>query len=479
MTKPTVLIHVDDRRRDALVCVLLSRMLEEMGNRVYLCNRMTSRLYWTHLQPDVMVQPYVWMGVGSHEELAHRARRTRIVTWPTEGMVATDEEFVRDYARAYDPAIVLSADVRRRYTQHLTKALLWGEASKRALVEGESLEESQVALIGCPRLDFFHPDIPRPKGATEPGPTTVGFVGGFPPVNVFDQRSVFQTIDGLRAPHARGTAYDEDGGPEDVFWWYYAGARLYIDLLDEWVEKRGGTAFYRPHPFEFFGSYAYLERKYGERFVLDDPLDPFPDWMASVRALVINRSTSTILPALIRGMPVLTVQEMIRPQFAKFVERERYNTGFVDQCYKPKTIAEATELLQAAVQGDLVAPSLDAPDFAALLRDQVDWPRQELALSSSAREIDRIAKEAVDGRKRSLSFSSLKGKGLPFALRAGLKWRSLRGKYSSGRQQEMELSMLWPWHRYEQQVGDRMYREMRPKMMADLETAGSAARSAV
>ena len=192
----------------------------------------------------------------------------------------------------------LDADTRRRYTRHLTKALLWGPAAKSALVEGGALDESQVAIIGCPRLDFFHPEAFRNGPNPASSPSGAGFVGGFPPINQFDHRSVFATIDGLRVAQARGSVYDADGNLEDLFWWYYAGARLFMDLLDEWILRRGGVAYYRPHPFEHFGSYNYLKKKYGKEFVLDGPLNPFPLWLASVSALVINRNSSTILPAL-------------------------------------------------------------------------------------------------------------------------------------------------------------------------------------
>ena len=49
----------------------------------------------------------------------------------------------------------------------------------------------------------------------------------------------------------------------------YSGARLYLDLMDEWILEQKGAVNYRPHPFEYFGAYGYLERKYGERFILD------------------------------------------------------------------------------------------------------------------------------------------------------------------------------------------------------------------
>ena len=321
--KPTILIHVDDRRRDALVCVVLAKLLNFLGNRVLLCNRATHRLYWSQLQPDVLVTPYVWTGVSNPEELARRAERTRMIVFPTEGMVTTGEEWVRDYARVPDPNIPLDADTRRRYTRHLTKALLWGPAAKSALVEGGALDESQVAIIGWPRLDFFHPEAFRNGPNPASSPSGAGFVGGFPPINQFDHRSVFATIDGLRVAQARGSVYDADGNLEDLFWWYYAGARLFMDLLDEWILRRGGVAYYRPHPFEHFGSYNYLKKKYGKEFVLDGPLNPFPLWLASVSALVINRNSSTILPALFTGKPVITLQQMINTPFAKFTVTSR------------------------------------------------------------------------------------------------------------------------------------------------------------
>ena len=466
--KPIILIHVEDRRRDALVTVLLAKLLKSLGNRVFLCNRATNPLYWRHLQPDVMLTPFVWTGVSGPEELAHRAKTTRIIVWPTEGMVTTGEEWVRDYAYAYDPEIVLDTRMRRRYSQHLNRVLLWGNAAKNALVDGGVLDDSQVTITGCPRLDFFHPEIQLAKNSRPEAGSSIGFVGGFPPINPFDQRSVFATIDGLRSPQSRGKSYDKDGNLEDLIWWYFGGARLYMELLDEWILGRRGTARFRPHPFEYFGSYKFLKGKFGDRFILDDPLNPFPLWLDSVAALVINRSTSTMLPAFFDGKPVITVQGMIKGPFAKFQEHERYNTGFVDHCYKPETIGEAADMLEAATKGELPGPSLGSPDLAELLRYQLDWPRDNLAISTAAREIDFVAKEAAAMRSKARPLNLAKVAALPYVMRMGVKWRARKHRNDPGWQQTQELSNFWPWHRYEWHIGEVIYRTMESKMRADL-----------
>ena len=260
MRRPNILIHVDDRRRDGPTMVLLAKLLRYMGNRVFLCNRLTNRLYWTQLQPDAMVTPYPWMGVEGPDEFAYRAQRTRMIILPTEGLTTHYIDFAPQFFNGRD-----------EYARHVTKALMWGSAAQRALLNTGLLEESQVPVVGCPRFDFYSPEVPLTQLLPVDIKPGVGFVGAFTSINIYDQRSVFQNIDGLRGDDR---FFDSDGNLEEFYGWELAVARVYLELMDEWVLSRHRIARYRPHPFEYFGSYTYFQTKYGEKFILDDPLNP-------------------------------------------------------------------------------------------------------------------------------------------------------------------------------------------------------------
>ena len=456
MRRPIILMHVDDRRRDGPALVLLAKLLRHMGNRVFLCNRLTNRLYWTQLQPDAMVTPYPWMGVRGPEELAHRAQRTRMIVLPTEGLTTHYIDFAPQFFGDCD-----------EYARHVTKALMWGPAAKRSLLKTGLLEESQVPVVGCPRFDFYYPEVPLKQLLpldTRPG---VGFVGAFTSINIYDQRSVFENVDGLRGDDR---FFGSDGNLEEFYGWELAVARLYLELMDEWILSRQGVARYRPHPFEYFDSYKYLQAKYGEKFTLDEPLNPVCLWLASVEAIVTGNFSTSAIEAMITGKPVITLRRLVPSRFDSTLNLERLKTPILDYFYQPHTIAEAADMFEAALKGELQAADASAPGLASILRDQLDWPRGEFSISSAAREIDSVAKEAADAnRSHAVSMNLLKAEALPYALRAGLNLRSLMRHHSPIRRRVDELSTFWPWHHHEWRIAGRLFGAMLPKMMEDLE----------
>lgn len=462
MRKPVVLLHVDDRRRDALTYVLLAKLLASMGNNVFLCNRATNKLYWNQLQPDVMVVPYTWTGVKGPEEMAHRARRTRMVLLPTEGMPIGFGNFA---SGLFDRQGTVKG---REYASNLTKALMWGEAGKREVLGTGWINEDVVSVVGCPRFDLFYPEAKLKQLVAEDAQPSIGFVGGFSGINVFDQRSIFGYIDDVRRGYA---AAGTNGHAEEPFWWGFAAVRIYLDILDQWILERKRLAKYRPHPFEYFGSYSYLETKYGKQFTLDHPLNPFPLWLASVAAIVVPGVSSTALQAFITGKPAISTHLIMDNPFPSLANRAAFNTPFQRFSLNPRTAQETTDLLETAVRGELKAADTSDPELAALLRDQLDWPRDSFALSSVAREIDSVAKEAADsGHAGPTPANLLKAKVLPYGLWTALQFHLWKHRHSPGRKQLNELSRFWPWHRYEWRIGEQLFRIMLPKMKKDLTT---------
>ena len=461
MRKPVIQIHVDDRRRDALTMVILAKLLRVLGNRVFLTNRATTRLYYKHFHPDVMVVPYPWIGVSGPEEFAERARRTRMIVLPTEGMTVSNLDFGADFFGKGDPAVA------RKYAKHVTTAFMWGEAAKRSVEEGHLQDQVRVRVVGCPRFDVYHPKLQLEKFVGPEISSSVGFVGSFTQINVYDQRSVFDVLDGVRTGYVHQGA---DGNPEEPFWWHFAAARVYLDLLDEWIFTRRRIAKYRQHPFEHFASYSYLQNKYGRQFIMDDSLNPFPLWLATLGAMVVPGNSSTAIQAYIAGKPVISTHRLINIPFPGLAKQKAYqNPPFLEFAHNPPSVKRAADFLEAAIEGNLSCTDTSDPELAALLRDQLDWPRSEFSTCSIAREIDKVAKEAADVNPAPVPLVNLiKATSLSYLFRAGLKLHGWKHKYTPGRKQVNELSRFWPWHHYEWNVGERLFRMMLPKMLSDL-----------
>jgi len=465
---PTVLIHIDDRRRDALAYLLLGKMLEAMGNQVYFCNRFTNRIAWLVLQPDAMVVPYVWMGVkGGADELAARAKRTKIIVLPTEGAEMPDELF-RDLVGIYDPSVKIDRNTRTQYTRHVTKTLQWGRNQRDGLLERGILREDQVSVVGSIRSDLLRPEFRMVQPSVDGEAANLGFAGQFDSINVFDQRSVFQVIDGHRGSDARGRIYDESRELEDYFWSHYAYVRLYLILIEKIIAKGNCRVLYRAHPFEHLPNYSYLQETLGSRFVLDPPLTPLYQWLHSLEAVVCTTSFVGF-EGMMMEKPVITVQSIIEPRLREHLTIRRYWYEYLEWCWRPKTVDEALDLMDLAAHRKLPAKHLSNPEFQRYIEEQLDWPRQEPSIFSAAKEIDAIAKAACMERPRSGLGARMHGLLAPAGL-VGINayrlcqlqelrfkglWHptaELRGKIY-----EQTYSAFYPWHRYEFRLADQLF----------------------
>lgn len=449
--KVRILIHCDERRRDAVTISLLGFYLRDLGHEVVLCNRITLKPYDRLFDPDIIVLSHSFM-YGGPEQLDQKTRRAKILVLPTEGVILSWKSAVLSYSGR--PIDTPSQD-RPALTKSITKIFVWGDAARRLLLDEGIYREDQVQVVGCPRFDLYQSQIFsefRSNGSASKG---IGVVGGFSSINPFDQRSFLLGLDQLRTEH--GTYFDEDKNLEDYIWSQSAQFRVVLEFLDASVLEHQMDAHYRPHPNEYFGNYGFLQERLGNRLTLEQGTVPFFLWLARLYALVVTNST-TVVEAFITGVPAITLQAVLGDSLDRHVQLESHRHPLLQYCWRPRSIQEAVEMTAAAQRGELEPTDIDAPEVAKFLRDYYDWPRTEPSMATIARSIDRIAQEEVNvnGSRSTSGLRHFRNKAA--LLGANLLLHNLYRTHL--KPVVREDIHYYPWHRSDQKLAGQVHQSL-------------------
>ena len=383
-----ILLHCDDRRRDAVTMWLLRDALSALGHQVLVCSRPTLRKYDRWFDPDVLVLSHVFT-YGGAEELERKARHAKVCVLPTEGATLSRGSRLTSYS-----GLRLHTPRRNALTQWVSRVFIWGEATGRALIEEGLYQPSQVVVTGCPRFDLYRSALFRKtKQAASP---RIGALGDFPTFNPFDQRNPLLLIDQVR--HEQGIYYDEDKDLEDLFWLQYAQFRLMLELMELATTRHHLPVDYRPHPFECIRNYRFLRPRLGKSFTLEQGATPFFLWLARSAAMAVT-SSSAVVEAFITGIPAVTLQPLLDPRRAQHMNLPDFCHPMLSACHRPASLDEAVDLLKQALDGTLAPTDVTQPEVAAFLKAFYDWPRHEPSVITIARAIDRLTSETVNGAR--------------------------------------------------------------------------------
>lgn len=450
-----ILLHCDDRRRDSVTMSMLAFCLKGMGHDVRLCNRVTLRKYDPVFDPDLIVLSHSFMYGGGPDDLARKARRAKILILPTEGAILGRGQGLTSYS---GQPIDAPRENRQALTRYVSKIFVWGDATRRFLIEEGIYQDHQVMVVGCPRFDLYRSPLFREIRLRNVSARRVGVVGVFQAINIFDQRNHLLTIDQLR--HSQRIYYDEDKNLEDYFWWQYANFRLTLDLVEEAILRRGMSVYYRPHPNEHINSYQFLQARLGSSFRLERGDTPFFSWLAQVPALVITNST-TAVEAFITSTPAISLQSMLGESLDRHMNLPDWCHPMLQYCRNPKSVGEAVDLIEMAVAGNLEPTDINIPSVAQFLRDFYDWPRVELSMVSVVREIDRMAREELGGQtSRNVLDPYRVGTGAVLLLMNAFMffWYGVRGGSVH------RHSHFYPWHQADIKLASQLYRQLTPRI---------------
>lgn len=457
MSKIRVLVHCDDRRRDAMTIGALGLLLQARGYHVLISNRTNLRAYARLFAPHILVLSHSCI-VFSSEELRQIAKKARIVVVPTEGAMFTRTNVVRAFAGAPPQA---NAETRRAYTAHVTRVLMWGDAMRRAVLEDGIYHDAQVAVVGNPRFDVYRTGAFAAIRSQHNHSDTVGVVSSSPVANPFDQRNPIAYLDVIRQDEDK--KFPAGKRIEDFLWYVYGGLRAQFELIHGLAQRNTVRVSLRPHPYEYARNYDFFPEKAPHVSVADNT-EPFYKWLARMRVIVTVSST-TVVEGFVTGTPVITLESVLGPSL------DDHLPGFTDHrlpllryCHRPATTEEAVDMAHRACKGELSSASV-AGELAHWLRDYYDWPANEPTLLRIVAHVDDIAGRHAN-RDIAEPASAAFGWQLPLYGHSGrslLRYalHGLVGSVTGSRRAEARsytyrFSHFFPWHRRDQREAKKL-----------------------
>ncbi|MBT3783777.1 hypothetical protein HOF92_02300 [bacterium] len=380
--KNRVLIYVDMRRRDYTTATYLKHELEKLDLEVKFASRYTVRWIYPYFRPHVIISSHCNMFEGPL--LDQWARECEIVVAPVEGAVVEDKELFLSLTEdgKFHPGVRVND-----FAPRMTRYYSWGERQKRWLLGEQVFQDNQVVVTGYPRFD-----IKYQGGIIDRKNLPIGFLSSFDRISVFDNRSVFELVDGQRPPK---NYYFSNRNVEDRYWCAVAHIRLLFELLDR-CKEQGRKVLIRPHPNESLRDYDYLKKTYPENvsFCTDPDMGRF---LEQVSSLVVLNSTA-IVDAVLHKVPVICVEELLRGRYQEHFDWQEVRKKYLDHLWRPKSDVELDELLGKAQRGELKCLPQQEP-FDEFIQDVYNLPSDHTAAYLIAQDVLKTLGESKKEQK--------------------------------------------------------------------------------
>lgn len=385
-SRPRVLLHVDERRRDIVVLTALKRLCEEAGCRVVLSTRRTTAMYLNQMTFEAIVVPSVEH--IPYERLTSLSGRSKIYVLPTEGALFEEKTLLSKYAGGVDP------DRWPRQLECTHRVLLWGDHSRRILRNTGRFRDEQLTVVGAPRMDFFMAE-PSDEEKALWEPSSLALICDFVLMNSYMSRNIFEKID--LGQSGRGVYQAQSRWMEDRFWIESAWIRVWLAFLDE-CQRRKEPVRLRIHPRENPAAYDYIKRKYGGLVALDQQDVPFEAWLKRVGILAGFNST-TFFELVATSSPAICLEGLIGARLEEHIDHFLQNHyPIMDYIETPTSFEELFDLIKRMRRGSWKAETAYGPQAREILRDVCSFPRTESALVTIVRTLLNDAGDSTDSR---------------------------------------------------------------------------------
>ena len=358
LRKKRIVMLIDQATRDGLGQLLVAHYLRSHGVAVTIANQATFIPLCEAMQPDVAYAS--WMPGGSHADYLDLPRvRSRVK------VALVDQEGARVGAEPFKRTFRTWGGAKARFARRAQKLFLWGEWQAQWLRELEVVREEQLVVTGCPKLDPYVLPAERIESSRYVGCTFRYDRLTSQPDRAMEQ--IFEYLDGFPS-----MGYPEGTQHEDRLWHVGAVARHMFKLMKAVSERLDTRLVARPGPWERVGQYRFLPQRINKVSVDSRSLQH--DYVRHASVLLDECSTLG-LEALIAGVPVITVQRMI-PRLEQHIGGQGgayYHAPFLPFYWQPKSVDEAVEMAEQAIEGRLPAVP-DREGLDAYLQGMLDWP---------------------------------------------------------------------------------------------------------
>jgi surface carbohydrate biosynthesis protein len=371
----TVLIAIDNAKRELVGCLLLADSLRALGLRSVIGSVLSFPEYHARYRPDVVVWP------NAAWDLSEVAKTSIVLVLPSESCNGQPDQVVMHSGTPENPA----------YPEPVERFFCWGPSMKDILLETGKWREEQLLATGSPATDHWLLPRPLDKGDRPP----VGFTTTFRALSNSAhpaRTNYFEWIDQAERSGGDGTYYV---APEHAESWLFLEAsiaRVMISLVRMLAVEGNERMQIRPHPLELEIRYRYLSGISRGR-VSVTKRGTISEWLDTISLLVTFMSASA-LDAVVRGVPVVSLAGVLDPDVLRKMPR-RFRYTYEDMLWQMDDLEDAREYVDLAARGKL-EPCRDQRGIEKFLAEHFAFPRRRPAAEQVAIEIKNI----LDGAGR-------------------------------------------------------------------------------
>lgn len=358
-----ILIHNDNGRRDLLGLKLLERALVSQGCKVFFAGRTSLTAKLRRIKPNALI---VARGDNPTAKLA--ADVCPVYILPGEGGRTTRETTLSVFLGRGYSAIKSAEWVRRCY--------LWNENTRQWLLETGMLDDSQMKVVGNPRLDIYKNDKYRSiaEKKARNGRLKIGIAF-----------SATSTSACFGPPRYAEVYHDHIGkdyqfsilwpgrGMEDILWRDHSILRNMMHVIKDIGETTDHEMILRPSPLEGISEYPFLEKRYPGRFKVHSK-ETLAEFLSDIDVLLTCWSTVGI-EALLNNIPVISINGLLN-QERLFDHINKVASGFesyVLHYHSPQTFDELLRMVDLAKSKKLPVSPLPYDRSESMFRDIYGW----------------------------------------------------------------------------------------------------------
>ncbi len=363
-----VLLVIDVSDRELLGVTLVQRCLSSLGVNSILCSRRYMLEYYARYMPDAIVCP------NTRCEYTDIPGDSLVFVLPSESGNGQASQILDTHASHF---------LDTGQFERVDGFFCWGRSMKETLLDSRKWRPDQLRVTGSPATDHWYMPL-RPRSVTSQsiGMTTTfrALSSSVPPAKM----NYFRWIDRVEQSGHDGTYFLPPEHAESWLFFEASLARVMMSVVRELTQKHGFDMSLRLHPGERADRYAYWQDISSGRLKATRG-GPISEWLEGVSILYTFLSASA-LDAIIRGVPVVSLKNLVAPDALKKIPGQFHYT-YDDYLWQVDEPGDIAKYAARARQGTLPL-CREEQKLNQFLRDNFNYPRQQLAAKQIALEIN-------------------------------------------------------------------------------------------
>ncbi|PPR13009.1 MAG: hypothetical protein CFH37_01740, partial [Alphaproteobacteria bacterium MarineAlpha9_Bin7] len=351
----TVLVAIDQSKRELIGAYMLEHCLSSMGMRTIPCSHVDLEHYYARYNPDAVVLP------NAFYDSSNIAINSLVFVLPSESANGMPDQVLNTHGGAADLI----------YSEPVTRFFCWGTGMRNVLLETEKWRPEQLVVTGNPSTDHWL--LPSRKNAVEESviglSTTFRSLSGNTPAR---KTNLLQLIDSIELEGSNGSYYDFPEHAESWIFFEASLARVVAGILRALSVERLERAEIRPHPLESDWRYDFFHNISDGRINVVRTIH-MTEWLANVSVLFTYLSASA-LDAVVRGVPVVSLKGLVDTDALRKIP-DAFSYPYDDMLWQIHDFDQAIEYVELAREGKLPR-CRDDKRFREFILHEFAFPRE-------------------------------------------------------------------------------------------------------